>query len=522
MKRTRQRYGIDRFRGDLFGGLTSAVVALPLTLAFGVASGLGAAAGLYGAVGLGFFAAAFGGTSCQISRPSAPMTVAVATIIVTHASTITEVFTVVVLGGILQALFGLLRVGQFVAYTPFVVISGFMSGVGFIIILIQVLPFLGVTSAPGSPVGVLLALPDAVANVNPSALALGAISLGVAVFWPTKLAKYVPGLLVALLVGTGCSILWFTDVAVIGQVPSGLPGLQVEMPSPGFVLGAFQPALMLALVGSINSLLTSLVADSVSGTRHNPNRELFGQGVGNIVTGMFGGLPGAGATMGTITNIRAGGTTRVSGIITALIMLALLLGLGRYVEPIPHAVLAGILIKVGWDIVDWPLLTRIHRIQREHLVIMLATFGLTVFVDLVTAVFIGLVASAMLRTGRLENLESAKVVSVPARVGLVRITGRLTVASAHRLYTVVGESLRDRRVVVLDFTEVLRMDDAAAMAINRLISIVTGEGAECIVVGLSGPAAETMRTLDILRGLPSSHVVETMNDAREITGAQGH
>ncbi len=536
MKLNGKAYTLDILRGNLFGGVTSAVVALPVALAFGVASGLGAAAGLYSVIAVGFFASVFGGTRSQISGPTGPMTVAMAVVITTHASTLGEAFTIVILGGVLQILLGLLRMGRFVVYTPYVVISGFMSGVGLIIMLIQALPFLGAAPAAGGPMGALRALPEALADLNPGALALAAFSLAIAVLWPRRLAKYLPGLLVALLAGTALSIVWLGSVPVIGEIPSGLPRMQLELPTAGFLIGAFQPALILALLGSVDSLLTSLVADSLTGTRHNPNRELVGQGIGNMVSGVFGGLPGAGATMGTVTNIRAGGTTQVSGALRALLVLALVLGLGQYVEPIPHAVLAGILMKVGWDIIDWPLLTRIHRIRREHLLVMLLTLGLTVFVDLVTAVAIGLIAAGMVHARQIEGLELESVVSVPvldhvlfadlpgaedldvyaARVGLVRLNGNFTVASSQKLYSVIGEDIKDHEVVVFDFTEARHIDDSAAMTISRLITTARAQDTECIAMGLSGSVARTLGTLDTLREIPESHVVDTMDEAREI------
>ena len=532
----RTNYDLGTFRGDLFGGLTSAVVALPVALAFGVASGMGAAAGLYSVIAIGFFAAVFGGTKSQISGPTGPMTIAMAVVLTTHASTLAEALTVVMLAGLIQILLGLLRMGRFVVYTPYVVISGFMSGVGLIIMLIQAMPFLGAPPAPGGPMGALRALPDAVAHMNTSALALAAAALGVAVFWPRKLARFLPGLLVALLAGTALGVLWLTDVPIIGEIPRGLPSMQLELPTPGFLVRALQPALILALLGSVDSLLTSLVADSLTGTQHKPNRELVGQGIGNMVSGLFGGLPGAGATMGTVTNIRAGGTTQVSGALRALLVLALLLGLGQYVEPIPHAVLAGILMKVGWDIIDWPLLTRIHRIRREHLFVMALTLGLTVFVDLVTAVAIGLIAAGMVHARQLEALELDSVVSVPlldhvffageeeagamdryaARVGLVRLTGSFTVASSQKLHRVIGGDIKEHDVVVFDFSGATYIDDSAAMTTSRLLATAAREDTECIVVGLSGKVARTLHALDILRDLPEDHEVETMDEARRV------
>ena len=548
-------YDLHTLRGDLFGGLTSTIVALPVALGFGVASGLGAAAGLYGAIAVGFFASVFGGTRSQISGPTGPMTVAMAVIVTSHASTLTEALTIVVLAGLLQVLLGLSRVGRFVAYTPYVVISGFMSGIGIIIFLIQAMPFLGAPTAPGGPMGAAGALPGAIAGMNTDAFTIGAVTLAVAALWPRRLARIAPGLLVALVAGTLLGVLWLDDAPVIGAVPTGLPTLQIGLPSAGFLLHAVEPALILALLGSVDSLLTSLIADSLTGTRHNPNRELVGQGLGNVVAGLFGALPGAGATMGTVTNIRAGGRSPVSGVLRAFFLLALVLGLGRYVEPIPLAALAGVLMKVGWDIIDWRLLSRVHRIRRDHLVVMAMTLALTVFVDLITAVAIGLIAAGMSHARRLERMELDSVVSVPildrtffggatgggtgaevsgaevpgaksaeagagdpysARVGLVALKGSFTVASSHKLVSVIGADIKDHEVTIFDFSGATYVDDSAAMVIEQLIEVAGRQETEVIVMGATGQVAESLHTLDVLQHIPDGHEVETLDEAREL------
>ncbi len=532
-----RRYDLHTFRGDLFGGLTSAVVALPVALAFGVASGLGAAAGMYSVIAVGFFASVFGGTRSQISGPTAPMTVAMAVIVTTHASTLGEAFAVVVLAGLLQVALGILRIGRFVVYTPHVVVSGFMSGIGIIIMLIQSLPFLGAPAPRGGAPGAIQALTAAVQSVDFEALALGAVTLAITVLWPRRFSRFVPPVLVALVAGTLLGVLWLSQAPVIGEIPRGLPGVQVALPSPGFLLGALQPAFILALLGSVDSLLTSLVADSLTGQRHRPNRELVGQGIGNIASGIFGGLPGAGATMGTVTNIRAGGSTPMSGALRAILVLGLLLGLGQYVEPIPHAVLAGILMKVGWDIIDWRLLTRIHRIRRTHLVVMTVTLALTVFVDLVTAVAIGLIVAGMTHAQEMEALELDSIVSVPlldtaffadhpemlaaadeyaARAGLVALKGSFTVASAHKLVGVIGGDIAEHEIVIFDFSGAIFVDDSAAMLVAQLIEVAARSKTEVIVMGLEGKVAETLHGLDILRRVPEDHVVDTLDEAREV------
>ncbi|WP_428273877.1 SulP family inorganic anion transporter [Candidatus Palauibacter sp.] len=529
-------YDLKTFRGDLFGGVTSAVIALPVSLAFGVASGLGAEAGLYGAIAVGFFASVFGGNRFQISGPTPAMTVAMSVIVTTHASTLGEAFTVVVLAGLLQIALGLLRTGRFVVYTPYAVISGFMSGIGVIVMLIQILPFLGAPAAEGGPMAAMRAVPEAMANLNGSALAIGAAALAVSIFWPQRLSRLLPGPLVALIAGTALGVFWLTDAPVIGAIAAGLPELQLSLPSASFLARAFHPALVLALLGSVDSLLTSLVADSLTGTQHDSNRELVGQGLGNTIAGLFGGLPGAGATMGTVVNIRAGGLTRMSGALRAVLLLGVLLGLGRFLEPIPHAVLAGILIKVGWDIIDWPLLAHLHRIRRDHLFVLVLTLGLTVFVDLVTAVAIGLIVAGMAHARQIESLELDNVLSVPlldrvffegvedtatmddysARVGLVALRGAFTVASSHKLVNVIGKDIKDHEIVIFDFSDATYLDDSAAMLIRQLLEVAAKSRTHVIVMAVSGSVEKTLRTLDILTGLPADHVVETMDQAREV------
>ena len=530
-------YNLQTLRGDLFGGVTATVVGLPVALAFGVASGLGPTAGLYGAIAVGFFAAVFGGTKSQISGPTGPMTVAMAVVVTSHADTLAEAFTVVMLAGLIQILLGVLRIGRFVTYTPYSVISGFMSGIGIIVILLQVLPFLGAPSAEGGALNSIKALPGVVGLINLEAVAIAAVTLGVGVLWPKQLRKYLPPTLAAMAAGTGLGIFWLTGAPVIGAVPTGLPTLQLPALSLGFLGHAVQPALIIALLGSIDSLLTSLIADSLTRTQHNPNRELMGQGIGNMVSGFIGGLPGAGATLGTVVNLRAGGRTPVSGALRAAVLLALVLGLGRYVEEIPHAVLAGILAKVGWDIIDWRFLTRIHHIPKEHLLVMLITFGLTVFLDLVTAVAIGLIAAGMAGARQLERLELDSVVSVPildqtffseqagdndevdsfaARVGMVALRGRFSVASSNSLVNVISADIRDHEVVIFDFSDTIYLDDSAAMVVEQMIDIAAEENTETIVMGLSGSVKRNLQALNILRRVPQNCIVDNLDEAREV------
>lgn len=534
------RYSRDDLRSDVLGGVTAGVVGLPLALAFGEGSGLGAVAGLYAAVSMGLFAALFGGTQTLVSGPTAPMTVAVSVIVATQVESITEVFAIAIMAGVLQILLGVLKFGRFIAYTPYSVISGFMTGVGVIIILGQTLPFGGRAVAEGGPRGAIEAWPDLLPDLNLNSVVIGAVTLLVSIFWPVRWRKHLPATLAALIAGTVLSAAWLSNTPIIGDVPQGFPAISLPPFSMDLLGRAVQPAITLALLGSINTLLTSLMADSMTRTQHDSDRELIGQGVGNVATGFIAGMPSAGITVLTGANIRAGAKTRGAAVLCSLILLAILLGLGRFLEVIPHAALAAILIRISWDIIDWRFLTRMKLIQREHLAVMAATLALTVFVDLLTAVAVGLVIAGMVGSRRFEMMQLDRVVSVPmldqtflyadadigdldddvdmfaARTGMVGLKGSFTVASSRRLIRALSQDIEEHEVVILDFSETLYMDDSAALVVEQMIDVARAEDTECIVMGLTGDAATTLGSLNVLRHIPPDHIVEDIDGAREV------
>lgn len=529
-------YSFHNLRGDIFGGITATAVALPAALAYGLVSGLGPAAGLYGAIAVGFFAGMFGGTRAQVSCPSAAMAVVTAVIVANHAASLTEALTIVVMGGCLQVLLGLSGIGRYAAHTPYMVISGFNSGIGVIIIMIQLLPLLGSPVAPGGPMGALRSLPDALTDANVSAMAVFAATLAICLLWPRRLAKLVPPTVVGLVFGTLLGVLWLRGAPVIGPIPAGLPELRLPAPSPAMVVNAVQPAIILALFASMRTLITSLVADSFTGEHHDPNRELVGQGIGNVAAGLIGGMPAAGATQLTVANILSGGRTRVSSVVPSVLILALMLGMAPLVEPIPLAALAAILMRIGWRIIDWRLLARVHRIPRGHVIVMLVTLSLTVFVDLITAVAIGLIVAGMVRARQLEYLELDNVISVPvldrtffagfagmaevdphsARVGLVVLRGSFTVASSRELVSVIGADIRDHEVVIFDFSDTTYLSHTAALVIEQLLDTAAATQTEVVLADLTGPAAEKLRALAVLRRVPGDRIVGTMDDARRV------
>ena len=526
-------YAGERLLGDLVGGVTTAVVALPIALALGVAVGLaggedagsGALAGLYGAIAVGFFAAVFGGTRGQISGPTAPMAVAM-TVVVLQFS-LAEAFAVVVLAGLIQVGLGALRVGRFISYTPYSVISGFMTGIGVIIMALQVLPFLGAPIQSGSLADLIGAWPDAVGDIDPQALGIAVATLGATIVWPRRFRSVCPPTLAALVIGTLLGVLWLSSAPTIGEVPSGLPSLDwPDVSSDSWPL-LLQAAFVLALIGSIDALLTSLVADSITRQTHSPNRELIGQGLGNTVSGLIGGLPGAGTTLTTVVNIRGGGRTAVSGVVVAALFLALVLGAGSVTEPIPQAVLAGLLMKMGWEIVDWRFVRHIFQIERGHVVVMLLTLVLTLFVDLMVAVGIGLIVSGLANAVRSERLELDRVISVPllegdpddpylARIGAVALRGRFTVASANAISRVVSADIEEHEVVIFDFSRTVSLDDSAVMVMEQLFQAAADNGTPCVIAGLGGSVESALRSLGALDEIPAAHFTDSLTSAKSL------
>lgn len=406
----------SNLRGDFFGGLTAGVVALPLALAFGVQSGMGAIAGIYGAIALGIFAAWFGGTNTQISGPTGPMTVVSAVVIATeielHGSLDAALGTIIaifLLSGLIQVLLGVLKVGQYIRYMPYPVVSGFMSGIGVIIILLQIFPFFGHPS-PKKILDIFAELPDVLSLINIDAVVLALATIATIYIFP-RVTKLIPSALVGLIALTAISTFMQLDVAIIGDIPEGLPAIQfdalkhIDFSSPMLII---IPALTLAALGTIDSLLTSIVADNMTKTQHNSNKELVGQGIGNMVAAIIGGIPGAGATMRTVVNINSGGKTKISGVIHGLALLLVLLGAGAYAKLIPLPVLAGILITVGIGIIDYKGLKHITRVPKADAIVMLIVLTMTVFVDLLQAVAVGMVLASVLFMKKMSDIVEDK------------------------------------------------------------------------------------------------------------------
>jgi len=533
------KFDLSNLKGDIYGGLTAGVVALPLALAMGVASGLGPISGLYGAIIVGFFASFFGGTGAQITGPTGPMTVVVAGLVASLASIpgiqgeAALIFTAIFLAGVIQVIMGFLRLGEFIRLVPYPVISGFMSGIGGIIIILQIGPLLGHPS-PAGTVDALLSAPAAMAAINPMALVLGLVALAIAYKWPKKLAAYIPGPLAALIIGTLISVA-VGGVPILGEVPSGLPLFTLPIFNQDAIFLVLEAAFVLAILGAIDSLLTSLVADNMTRTRHDSNRELIGQGIGNAVAGLFGGTASAGATMRTVVNIRTGGKTRLSGMIHALVLLAIVLGLSPLAAQIPNAVLGGILVKVGLDIIDWSYLKNAHRGPRWDLGLMLMVFGMTVFVDLITAVGAGVVMASLYfvhqvakeQTERIRSIHTVRHNATARELELLDeagndlivfdFSGPMSFGAAadlgHHARSIL--STGGAKVLILDFERVTKLDVSSALAIETVARDAVASGRLVYLCDMSPEVLSVLEALEADEHLPQSGHFETLEDALE-------
>lgn len=526
-------------RGDIFGGVTAAIVSLPLALAFGVASGAGPVAGLYGAVCVGFFAALFGGTPTLISEPTGPMTVVMTAIVASMTSQNPEkglamAFTVVMLAGIFQIIFGIFKLGKYITLMPYSVISGFMSGIGVILVILQIAPFLGHPNPKGGVIGMVQALPNLVATMKPAEAILGALTIAILFLMPKKLKRIVPPQLVALIVVTIVSLVFFGDADIkrIGEIPVGLPKIQM----PTFTIEQstimLVDGIMLGMLGCIDTLLTAVIADSLTRTEHNSDKELIGQGIGNLVSGLCGGLPGAGATMGTVVNIQTGAKTAVSGLTRALILLVVILGAARLTQSIPMAVLAGIALKVGIDILDWSFLKRAHKVSLKGTLIMYGVMFLTVFVDLIVAVGVGVFIANILTIERLSSIQSQEIKTISdtddaidlspeekqlldagrGRILLFYLSGPM-IFGVSKAISREHAAIKDCEALILDLSDVPLLGVTASLAIENAIKDAVDAGCQVYIVGAAGKIKRRLERLGIFQMLPPHHLLTTRVEA---------
>ena len=550
----------SNLKGDIFGGITAGIVALPLALAFGIqafgviddpnvgAGAIGALAGLTGAIMIGIFASLFGGTPSQISGPTGPMTVISATLISGVWASSHNISTVIVsmaiaaiLCGLFQILFGILKIGKYIRYIPYPVLSGFMSGIGIIIIVQQIYPLFGLKS-PVLIVDMITQLPSHISGFSLAALLLGLGTVAIIYLFPL-ITKKVPSTLVALVVMTIVAVcIHFDDKLTIGEIPSGFPmpfflkeGMdfsQVQWLS--VIKMSVLPAMTLAGLGSIDTLLTSVVADNTTKTKHNSNQELMGLGVGNMLVGLFAGLPGAGATMRTVVNIKSGGRNRLSGIVHGIFLLAVLLGLGKLVKFVPLSVLAGILITVGIGIIDVKGFKDLLKIPRADAVVLLTVLFLTVFVDLLIAVGIGMIIACVLFMKRASDLveggyhsdqmtafdkeipwEDEKVLTdeVRSKIYIQRLNGPIFFGSITRFQEVMHDIPDDAKIVIIRMRLVSFMDQSGLYAMETAIKDLQAKGVTVLMTIIQPQPMYMLTKMKVIPNLvPEELTFKTFED----------
>lgn len=529
-------YGVADLRGDVLGGITAGSIVLPLAIGYGVLSGLGPVAGMYGAVAVGIFASLFGGTRGLVYGPNIAVTVTMGVVVAEYADSLAQAATIGILAGLIQIAFGLLGLGRYASYIPASLTSGFMTAFGILVIVKQSFPALGGTLSRGSVIDHIVSWPEAAMDVNFDALALTGVCIGLSLLWRGRLLRLSPASFVVLVVGVLAGALLFRDAPTLGEIPSGLPALQLSAISLDFFLRALQPAFIMALLGSVATFALALRVDAITGTQHKPNREMFGQGLGNIAAGLTGGMAGTMAP-GSIVNALSGGRSPVAGLTVAGIILATILFLGPVAERIPLAVLAAIMIVTACSIIDWRFIERIHRISRSYAIVMIMTCGLVLFVDLFTAIVIGLVVAALTGSRRLESLETAALVSVPlldravlsheewddeadpfqARTGLVVFPDRITVASAREVSRILRPDIRGHQFSIFDMSRTQYVDDSAAIIINELITVAMARQSRTIIIaGMNQDVEDTLNSMGLLDRVPKQNFAANMDGAREI------
>lgn len=536
-----ERFKDFDLKGDLFGGVTTAIISLPLALAFGVASGAGAEAGLWGAILVGLFAALFGGSSNLISEPTGPMTVIMTAVLTAMIGRYPEqgvemAFTVVMLAGVFQILLGSLKLGKYITLMPYSVVSGFMSGIGVILILLQIGPFLGHPIPSGGVIGTVKSLPSLIQNIDFLEFGLGVATLAILFGMPKKWKRYVPAQLVALVAITLVSIFFFqnADIRRIGAIPRGLPSITIPTFTADMWTTMVLDAMVLGMLGCVDTLLTALIADNLTRKEHKSNRELIGQGVANIFSGLFGGLPGAGATMGTVVNIQVGSKSPMAGVIRALILLIIVLLAAGLTEPIPLAVLAAIALHVGYNILDWSFLKRVHRVSMSPTLIMYGVMLLTVFVDLIVAVGLGVFIANIITIEKLSRVQSknVKIISDTDDGSILNEEEKnlLDQADGKVLYFFLSgpmifgvskaiarqhASIHLYKSMILDLSNVPMMDTSICLSLENAIRDALETKCEVFIFCPKKKTMDRLQRLGIIDLVHQDHIVQSRKEALE-------
>ena len=515
------------FAGDVLGSLNSAIVALPQALAFGVATGFGASAGVWGAIILCFIAGLLGSKVPLVSGITGPVTIVIASIMAALNADISSVILVIFMAGILQVILSLTSLPAIVKYVPYPVISGFMNGIGVIIIIMQISPLLG-CPVMSNTITSISAFFKNLHTINYDALLIGVITLVIVFAIPKKFNKIIPSQAIALVICTLLSMKLGLNVDKISNISISFPHLTLPKADLHAVITYFHYAVTLAIVLSSESLLTVLVADSLLKTKTPSKGMLLGQGVGNMVCALTGSLPGSAATMRTVAAIKTGSSTKLTAVINPLILMFLLFKLSGFVAEIPLAVLAGILIKIGYDIIDVKLLKVIKFAPRDDLYVLALVFFLTVFYNLIVAVGAGITCAALLYAKR--TADSAKLVQKTVydkdiiklekllekdynhKIRVVHIDGQFFFGSATQLISQFDEIL-GTKYLILDYSSENLLDISAIFALEDIIIRLQSQKVKILVVLKSDSVKEQFEKHGIINQLGDEHIFRTEPEA---------
>lgn len=528
------KYFATNIGNDILAGITVAVIALPLALAFGVASGLGPESGMWAAICGGIFVGIFGGSNTGVSGPTGPKVVQLAAIVeltrtAGGAADVGFIFSVVFLSGVVCVALALLKLGRFIYYTPYSVVSGFMCGIGVIIILLEIPAMLGFKT-PSSVWDAVRQIPYDVMHEDPRAVTVSVATFAAILIWGRiSPVRWLPAPLIGLAVGTGIAVGFQLDIPRIGAMPSGLPSL--SWPDLSRISEMIGPATALAGLAVFDSLLTCLVADNMTGERHNSDREIFGQGVANMACGLVGGVTTATATMRTVANIKCGGRTGLACVTHGVVLLVLMLWLPGLASHIPVACLAGILLKVGIDIIDYRVMPLLHRMPLTDAICFWTVLLVTVSVDLLVAMGVGVAIAFIRVVHELGSLYEQEVVSVKhanrnwsgqelmpdslkEQILKLRLEGPLFFGVADTLYRVAA-TMKNYKYLIIRLGQVPMIDMSGAFLLDDIVEKAHSNGAAVVLTGLRPSTRRVLERLKVLDKVGHDQCFDSFDNAMQ-------
>lgn len=515
------------FKGDLFGGIIAAIIAFPQALAFGVASGMGAAAGIWGAIILSLMAGVLGCNLPLVSGPTGPTAIIIATIVGMASGNMTSVITILVMAAIFQMIISLTSIPRMIKYVPYPVISGFLTGIGLIIIILQLAPLLGgVTQS--STIKALMNYPLVFANINLHALGLGGVTLFILFFTPKFISKIVPVQLLALILMTGVASYFGFNVEKISSIVFSLPQFQMPHFTVDLIMRDIPTALTLAFIATSESLLTGIIMDSLTKIKHNSKRLIMAQGFGNLFCAITGSMVGAAATMRSVAAVKSGAKTRWAAILASGILVLVLCKFTSFISQIPICVLAAILIKIGYDILDLKVLKVLKYAPKDDLYVLIAVLLLTVFYNLIFALGIGIILAALLYAKRIADDTNVKITHYNHldytpyeakvekdshyKIRILHIDGQFFFGSITQIVSHFDVML-ETEYIILNYSSNTELDMSAIFALEDIIVRLRDQKIKLLLVLPGEKVYEQIKSLEVISQLGEDAIFTDENEA---------